>query len=150
MNIDYFLLKNLLMPVRLPSSWCISKNYLFNFDVNWINGLNNSDKFKISEVYLYDDVYMSQSNIGNYLSSVYAPVYPEIIDGKYNNINYKICIQICNKNKKLLKYFEYPISDVFNLVKAIEIISLDIYYYIGEGDMEKVFFNLNNFLKDTL
>lgn len=150
MNIDYFLLKNLLMPVRLPSSWCIPKNYLFNFDVNWINGLNDSDKFKISEVYLYDDIYMSQSNIGNYLSSVYAPVYPEIIDGKYNNINYKICIQICNKNKKLLKYFEHPISDIFNLIKAIEIISLDIYYYIGEGDMEKVFFNLNNFLKDAL
>lgn len=148
MNIDYFLLKNLLMPVRLPSSWCISKNYLFNFDVNWINGLNDSDKFKISEVYLYDDVYMSQSNIGNYLSSVYAPVYPEIIDGKYNNINYKICIQICNK--KLLKHFEHSISDVFNLIKAIDIISLDIYYYIGEGDMEKVFFNLNNFLKDAL
>ena len=119
MNIDYFLLKNLLMPVRLPSSWCISKNYLFNFDVNWINGLNNSDKFKISEVYLYDDVYMSQINIGNYLSSVYAPVYPEIINGKYNNINYKICIQICNKNKKLLKYFDHPISDIFNLIKAI-------------------------------
>ena len=53
------------MPVRLPSSWCIPKNYLFNFDVNWINGLNDSDKFKISEVYLYDDVYMSQSNMGN-------------------------------------------------------------------------------------
>ena len=67
-----------------------------------------------------------------------------------NTINYKICIQICNKNKKLLKYFEHPISDVFNLIKAIDIISLDIYYYIGEGDMEKVFFNLNNFLKDAL
>lgn len=79
---------------------------------------------------------------------IYHQCTHQFIDGRYNNINYKICIQICNK--KLLKHFEHSISDVFNLIKAIDIISLDIYYYIGEGDMEKVFFNLNNFLKDAL
>lgn len=154
MNIDYFLFQNLLLPIKLPSGWCLSKNYLFDFNLEWLNSLNDEDKFKVSEVYLYEDIYISKIIMNGYLSLVSVSVYPETKNGIYNKISYEISISIYGKNNKLLKYFEYPISNIYKIIKAIEIISLDIYYYIGdEGkdeNMEKVFFNLNKFLHPDL
>lgn len=57
-DLEYFLNKELLLPLKVPLSWFISKNYLYDVNCNWLNQLNEDDKFKMSEIYLYKIFFM--------------------------------------------------------------------------------------------
>ncbi len=93
-NLEYFLDKELLLPLKVPSNWYISKNYLYQVSCNWLNQLNDEDKFKMSEIFLYKNIFYAKlERIINNLTYSFVidiSIYPEIEEGLYPKAQYEI------------------------------------------------------------
>ncbi|MDC4780029.1 hypothetical protein NQ848_19025, partial [Acinetobacter baumannii] len=93
-DLEYFLNKEFLLPLKIPSSWFISKSYLYDVNCNWLNQLNEDNKFKMSEIYLYKNIFYAKlerkinNSIYNFVIDV--SVYPEIENDEYKKFEYEI------------------------------------------------------------
>lgn len=153
-NLEYFLDKELLLPLKVPSNWYISRNYLYQVSCNWLNQLNNEDKFKMSEIFLYKNIFYAKLEriINNltYSFVVDISVYPEIEEGLYVKFEYEIELglyEISRKNR-LIFTRNYIFYNVMVVCDFLDIILIDIYHNLGESISENdIFKNVDGFLE---
>lgn len=148
-DLEYFLNKELLLPLKIPSIWLISKNYLYDVNCNWLNQLNGDDKFKMSEIYLYKNIFYAnlERNINNsiYNFVINFLVYPEIENDEYKKFEYEIGLglyEVAKKNKLIFmrNCSFYNILDVRDL---LNLILIDVYHKLDE------LINEDNILKNV-
>ena len=148
-DLEYFLNKELLLPLKIPSIWLISKNYLYDVNCNWLNQLNGDDKFKMSEIYLYKNIFYAnlERNINNsiYNFVINFLVYPEIGNDEYKKFEYEIGLglyKVAKKNKLIFmrNCSFYNILDVRDL---LNLILIDVYHKLDES------INEDNILKNV-
>lgn len=153
-DLEYFLNKELLLPLKVPSNWYISKNYLYQVSCNWLNQLNDEDKFKMSEIFLYKNIFYAKLEriINNltYSFVVDISVYPEIEEGLYVKFEYEIELglyEISRKNR-LIFTRNYIFYNVMVVCDFLDIILIDIYHNLGESISENdIFKNVDGFLE---
>lgn len=153
-NLEYFLDKELLLPLKVPSNWYISKNYLYQVSCNWLNQLNDEDKFKMSEIYLYKNIFYAKLEriINNltYSFVVDISVYPEIEDGLYTKFEYEIGLGLyeISKKNKLIFMRGFSFYNVVDVCEFLNIILIDVYHNLGESISEiDIFENVDNFFE---
>ena len=59
-NLEFFLNSQQLVPLKILSNWLVVKNYLYNINLDWLNNLNEDDKFQMSEIYLYKNIFYAK------------------------------------------------------------------------------------------
>lgn len=153
-NLEYFLDKELLLPLKVPSNWYISKNYLYRVSCNWLNQLNDEDKFKMSEIYLYKNIFYAKLEriINNltYSFVVDISVYPEIEKGLYTKFEYEIGLGLyeIQKENKLIFMRNFSFYNVVDVCEFLNIILIDVYHNLGESISEiDIFENVDNFFE---
>lgn len=154
-DLEYFLDKELLLPLKVPSNWYVSKNYLYQVSCNWLNQLNDEDKFKMSEIYLYKNIFYAKLEriINNltYSFVVDVSVYPEVEEGLYTKFEYEIGLGIyeISKKNKLVFMRNFNFCNIVDVWEFLNIILIDVYHNLGKSISEiDIFKNVDNFLKN--
>lgn len=153
-DLEYFLNKELLLPLKVPSNWYISKNYLYQVSCNWLNQLNDEDKFKMSEIFLYKNIfYANLKRIINNLTYSFVvdiSVYPEIKEGLYTKFEYEIGLALyeISKKNKLIFMRNCSFYNILDICEFLNIILIDIYHNLGDSISENdIFENLDVFFE---
>ncbi|MCU4430754.1 hypothetical protein KTI56_02735 [Acinetobacter pittii] len=153
-DLEYFLNKELLLPLKVPSNWYISKNYLYQVSCNWLNQLNDEDKFKMSEIFLYKNIfYANLKRIINNLTYSFVvdiSVYPEIKEGLYTKFEYEIGLGLyeISKKNKLIFMRNCSFYNILDICEFLNIILIDIYHNLGDSISENdIFENLDVFFE---
>ncbi|GLG82383.1 hypothetical protein [Acinetobacter calcoaceticus] len=154
-DLEYFLDKELLLPLKVPSNWYVSKNYLYQVSCNWLNQLNDEDKFKMSEIYLYKNIFYAKLEriINNltYSFVVDVSIYPEVEEGLYTKFEYEIGLGIyeISKKNKLVFMRNFNFCNIVDVWEFLNIILIDVYHNLGKSISEiDIFKNVDNFLKN--
>ncbi|MFW1842779.1 hypothetical protein ACG9YY_07440 [Acinetobacter pittii] len=153
-NLEYFLDKELLLSLKVPSNWYISKNYLYDISCNWLNQLNDENKFKMSEIYLYKNIFYAKLerviNSLTYSFVVDVSIYPEIEEDLYAKFEYEIELGLyeISKKNRLIFMRNYIFYNVIDVCDFLNIILIDIYHNLGVSISEiDIFENIDNVWK---
>lgn len=156
-NLEFFLNSQQLVPLKILSNWLVVKNYLYNINLDWLNNLNEDDKFQMSEIYLYKNIFYAKFDrkINNlaYSFVVDISIYPEVDGETYKSFEYELGLGLYEVSKKnrLVVMKTYTLNNILDVAFFLNLIFLDVYHklddYVADGNND-LFVNIENFIRN--
>lgn len=146
MSYEVFLNENFLLPLKVTRNWMIVKNYLYNVDLQWLNSLNEDERFDVIDAYFYTNIFYASNSIElksiTYRLILDVYIIPIIENDIYVNFQYELTVNLINLNKKSesLDFVEFELKKISDLLKLIDktmsYVSLDLINNIESNDFK--------------
>ncbi|NHB58281.1 hypothetical protein G9F32_09645 [Acinetobacter sp. 194] len=146
MSYESLLNENFLVPLKVTRNWMIVKNHLYNVDLQWLNSLDNDEKFDVVDAYFYTNIFyaVNEVKVKNIKYKLILDVYilPKIENDIYVDFEYELAVNLINLNKKndSLDMIEFKVKKIDNLSKMIDkfmsYVSLDLINHIENNDFK--------------
>ncbi|WP_288499070.1 hypothetical protein [uncultured Acinetobacter sp.] len=146
MSYEAFLNENFLLPLKVTRNWMIVKNYLYNVDLQWLNSLDDDEKFDVIDAYFYTNIFYASSEVDvksvRYKLILDVYIIPIIENDIYLDFEYELTVNLINLNKKneSLDTIEFEVKKISNLSKIIDKfmshVSLDLVNNIESNDFK--------------
>ncbi|MDA3440369.1 hypothetical protein MJ046_08445 [Acinetobacter bereziniae] len=146
MSYEAFLNENFLLPLKVTRNWMIVKNYLYNVDLQWLNSLDDDEKFDVIDAYFYTNIFYASSEVDvksvRYKLILDVYIIPIIENDIYLDFEYELTVNLINLNKKneSLDTIEFEVKKISNLSKIIDKfmshVSLDLVNNIESKDFK--------------
>ncbi|MCU4538291.1 hypothetical protein [Acinetobacter bereziniae] len=146
MSYEAFLNENFLLPLKVTRNWMIVKNYLYNVDLQWLNSLDDDEKFDVIDAYFYTNIFYASSEVDvksvRYKLILDVYIIPIIENDIYLDFEYELTVNLINLNKKneSLDTIEFEVKKISNLSKIIDKfmfhVSLDLVNHIESNDFK--------------
>lgn len=126
MSYEAFLNENFLLPLKVTRNWMIVKNYLYNVDLQWLNSLDDDEKFDVIDAYFYTNIFYASSEVDvksvRYKLILDVYIIPIIENDIYLDFEYELTVNLINLNKKneSLDTIEFEVKKISNLSKIID------------------------------
>ncbi|WP_336951953.1 MULTISPECIES: hypothetical protein [unclassified Acinetobacter] len=146
MSYESFLNENYLLSLKVTRNWTIVKNYLYNIDLQWLNSLDDDEKFDVIDAYFYTNIFYASSEVDvksvRYKLILDVYIIPIIENDIYLDFEYELTVNLINLNKKneSLDTIEFEVKKISNLLKLIDktmsYVSLDLINNIESNDFK--------------
>lgn len=104
MSYESFLNENYLLSLKVTRNWTIVKNYLYNIDLQWLNSLDDDEKFDVIDAYFYTNIFYASSEVDvksvRYKLILDVYIIPIIENDIYLDFEYELTVNLINLNKK--------------------------------------------------